>query len=74
MSIRFPEGVIVRNTGTIIASAYIAVILAALLLGPLVILHGYRAWWLVIFYAGTAIAITGGIISHSRFVRRNKES
>jgi hypothetical protein len=65
MSITFPEGVIVR-TGTIIASAYITVILAALVLGPLVLLHGYRAWWLVIFYAGTAIAITGGIISHGR--------
>jgi hypothetical protein len=66
MSITFPEGVIVRTTGTIIAGAYIAVILAALLLGPLVILHGYRAWWLVIFYAGTAVAIIGGLISRSR--------
>jgi hypothetical protein len=66
MSITFPEGVIVRTTGTIIASAYIAVILAALVLGPLVLLHGYRAWWLVIFYAGTAVAVIGGIISRSR--------
>ena len=66
MSITFPEGVIVRTTGTIIASAYIAVILAALVLGPLVLLHGYRAWWLVIFYAGMAIAIIGGIIGHGR--------
>ncbi len=55
-----------RTAGTIIASAYIAVILAALLLGPLVLLHGYRAWWLVIFYAGMAIAIIGGIISRGR--------
>ena len=55
-----------RTTGTIIASAYIAVILAALVLGPLVLLHGYRAWWLVIFYAGAAIAIIGGIISRDR--------
>ena len=55
-----------RTTGTIIAGAYIAVILAALVLGPLVLLHGYRAWWLVIFYAGTAVAIIGGIISRSR--------
>ena len=74
MSITFPEGVIVRTTGTIIASAYIAVILAALVLGPLIILHGYRAWWLVTFYAGAAIAITGGIISRSRIVRRNRKS
>ena len=74
MSITFPGGAIVRTTGTIIAGAYIAVILAALVLGPLVVLHGYRAWWLVVFYAGAAIAISGGIISHSRFVRRNRES
>ena len=62
-----------RTTGTIIASAYIAVILAALVLGPLIILHGYRAWWLVTFYAGAAIAITGGIISRHRIVRRKQE-
>ena len=55
-----------RTIGTIIASAYVGVILAALLLGPLVLLHGYRAWWLVIFYAGMAIAIIGGIIGHGR--------
>jgi hypothetical protein len=73
MSITFPEGVIVRTTGTIIASAYIAAILAALVLCPLVILHGYRAWWLVTFYAGAAIAIIGGGISRYRFVRRNRE-
>ena len=66
MSITFPGGVIVRTIGTIIASAYVGVILAALLLGPLVLLHGYRAWWLVIFYAGMAIAIIGGIIGHGR--------
>jgi hypothetical protein len=66
MSITFPEGVIVRTIGTIIASAYITVILAALVLGPLVLLHGYRAWWLVIFYAGAAIAVIGGLISHGR--------
>ena len=61
-----------RTTGTIIAGAYIAVILAALVLGPLVLLHGYRAWWLVIFYAGTAVAIIGGIISRGRGRRAAK--
>ena len=66
MSITFPEGVIVRIIGTIIASAYIAVILAALVLGPLVILHGYRAWWLVTFYAVVAVAVIGGLISRYR--------
>ena len=55
-----------RTVGTIIAGAYIAVILAALLLGSLVLLHGYRAWWLVIFYAGTAVAVIGGLISRGR--------
>jgi hypothetical protein len=72
MSITFPERVIVRTIGTIIASAYIAVILAALLLGPLVLLHGYRAWWLVIFYAGTAVAVIGGLISRRRFVGQGR--
>ena len=63
-----------RITGTIIASAYIAVILAALVLGPLIILHGYHAWWLVTFYAVVAIAIIGGSISRYRMVRRNRKS
>ena len=63
-----------RTTGTIIASAYIAVILAALVLGPLVILHGYRAWWLVTFYAGAAIAILGGIISRHRILAAQRRS
>ena len=42
-----------------------------LALGPLVILHGYRAWWLDIFYAVIAIATIGGIISHYRTARQN---
>lgn len=71
MSITFPEGAIMRKAGTVILGAYIAVLLAALLLGPLVILHGYRAWWLDIFYAVIAIATIGGIISHYRTARQN---
>jgi hypothetical protein len=63
MSIAFPEGVIVRSAGTIILSAYIAVLLAALFFGPLIILHGYRAWWLVTFYAVAVCAYVGGSIS-----------
>ena len=74
MSITFPEGVIVRTINTIIASAYITVILAALVLGPLIVLHGYRAWWLVVFYAGLAGAVIGGNISHHRIARRNRKS
>jgi len=68
------ELVIVRNTGTIILSAYIAVLMAALLLGPLIVLHGYRAWWLVTFYAVLASAAIGGSISRYRMVRRNRKS
>ncbi len=74
MSIAFPEGVIVRVVNTIIGSAYTAVILAALILGPLVLLHGYREWWLVIVYAVVACAVVGGLISHHRMVRQNKMS
>jgi H+/Cl- antiporter ClcA len=74
MSITFPEGVIVRNTGTVILSAYIAVIMAALLLGPLIVLHGYRQWWLVVFYAGAVIGSIGGGLSHYRMVLRNRRS
>jgi hypothetical protein len=42
MSIAFPEEVIV-SVGKIILNAYIFVLLAALLLGSLIVLHGYRA-------------------------------
>ena len=63
-----------RIIGTIIASAYIAVILAALVLGPLVILHGYRAWWLVTFYAVVAVAVTGGLVSRYRFSAAQRRS
>ena len=63
-----------RAIGTIIASAYIAVILAALVLGPLVILHGYRAWWLVTFYAGAAVAIIGGIISRRSLAAQRRST
>jgi hypothetical protein len=67
----FPEGVVVKNAGTIILSAYIAVLMAALLLGPLVLLRGYRAWWLVTFYALLVCAAIGGTINHYRVAGRN---
>jgi hypothetical protein len=73
MSIGFPEGVIVR-AGNIILSAYIGVLMAALILGPLVILHGYRAWWLDIFYALLFIAAIGGGSSHFGAARQAKRS
>ena len=63
-----------RNTGTIILGAYMLVLLAALVFGPLIILHGYRAWWLVTFYAVAASAAIGGSISRYRIVRRSRKS
>lgn len=73
MSITFPEGAIVRKVGTVTLDAYVAVLLAALFLGPLIILHGYRAWWLDTFYAVVVIATIGGIISHYRIGNRSAD-
>jgi hypothetical protein len=44
------------------------------LLGPLILLHGYRAWWLDVFYAVLVSAAIGGSISRYRMVRRNRKS
>ena len=63
-----------RSAGTIILNAYIAVILVVLVWGPLIVLHGYRAWWLVTFYAVVAVATIGGIFSHYRVGQRSKTS
>ncbi|WP_300606765.1 hypothetical protein [Trebonia sp.] len=63
-----------RTTGTIILNAYIAVILAALVWGPLIVLHGYREWWLVTFYAVVAVGTIAGIISHYRVALRSSKS
>ncbi len=57
-----------------IFGAYIAVCTAALILGPLIILHGYRAWWLDVGYGVLAIAAIGGNIAHYRTARRNGHS
>jgi hypothetical protein len=74
MSIAFPEGVIVRTIRIFIFSAYMTVCVAALILGPLIILHGYRAWWVDTFYGALGIAAIGGNISHYRTARRNNHS
>lgn len=63
-----------RTTGTIVLNAYIAVILIALVGGPLIVLHGYREWWLVTFYAAVAAGTIGGIISHYRVALRSRKS
>jgi hypothetical protein len=59
---------------TIIINAYILAILAVMVWGPLVALHGYRQWWVVVFYAAAASGIIGGTISHYRIVRRNRSA
>jgi sterol desaturase/sphingolipid hydroxylase (fatty acid hydroxylase superfamily) len=72
MSITSPEGVIV--IGKTIMNAYAALILAILVLGPLILLHGYRVWWVVVIYAAFATGTVGGIFSHYRVVRRDRKS
>jgi general stress protein CsbA len=74
MSIAFPEGVIVRTAGTIILTAYIAIIMVALFLGPLILLHGYRQWWLVTFDVVFACAFIGGSIRHYTVVGPSTKS
>lgn len=61
-----------KNLTTIISDAYMAVILVVFVLGPLILLHGYRQWWVVTFYALFAIATIGGSIARYRLVRRNR--
>lgn len=63
-----------RTTGTIVMNAYAALILAILVLGPLILMHGYRVWWVDIIYAAFAIGTVGGIFSHYRMVGRNRKS
>lgn len=62
---------IIRKT---IFGAYMAVCLAALILGPLVLLHGYRAWWLDIGFGVLAVAAIGGNVAHYRVAPRNGHS
>ena len=59
---------------TAFLGTYIAILMAALILGPLVLLHGYREWWLVVFYAVFACATIGGIISHYSAGSRHSET
>jgi phosphotransferase system glucose/maltose/N-acetylglucosamine-specific IIC component len=71
MSITFPEAVIV-SVKTII-TAYTLAILAVMVWGPLIALHGYRQWWVVLFYAIAASAAICGIISRYRIIRRDRK-
>jgi len=58
----------------IISDAYMMVILAVSIWGPLIALHGYRQWWVVTFYALFASAVIGGSISRYRLVRQNRSA
>jgi hypothetical protein len=58
----------------IVLSAYFATWLAAFIVGPLVLMHGYRQWWLVTLYALLAVAAAAGSISHYRTERRSRKS
>ncbi len=59
---------------TIFTDAYMAILLAVLVWGPLFALHGYRQWWCLMFYAIVAAGTIGGIISHYRMPRGNGHS
>ena len=54
---------IIRKT---IFAAYMTVCIVALIFGPLIVLHGYRAWWLDLFDGALVFAVVGGTISHYR--------
>ena len=62
---------IIRAT---IFSAYMTVCIVAVTLGPLIVLHGYRVWWLDVADGALACALIGGNIAHYRTTRRNGHS
>jgi hypothetical protein len=64
----------VSSAQNVIIAAYITAIVALFLVYPLVVMRGYRTWWVVLFYAIFVGAAIGGSISHYRLVRRNRKS
>jgi hypothetical protein len=60
----------IKNT---FISAYFAAWLAASVVVPLYVWHGYRQWWLVTFYAILVATAAAGSISHYRTARRNRK-
>jgi hypothetical protein len=52
------------RTQNVIIGAYITAIVAVFLVYPLVVMHGYHTWWVVLFYAIFVGAAIGGSISH----------
>jgi hypothetical protein len=57
----------------LILRVYITAIVAVFLWGPLIALHGYRQWWVLMFYATFASAVVAGGISHYGIVRRKRK-
>jgi hypothetical protein len=64
----------VRIIRAAIFSAYMTVCVVGLILGPLIVLHGYRVWWLDVPDGVLACAAIGGNIAHYRTARRNGHS
>ena len=62
------------RTQNVVIGAYITAIVAVFLVYPLIVMHGYRQWWVVLFYAVFAGAAIGGSISRYRIVRRSRKS
>ncbi|MGH3255494.1 MAG: hypothetical protein ACRDOU_08810 [Streptosporangiaceae bacterium] len=56
------------------SNAYMAVLLVVFVLGPLIVMHGYRVWWVDTFYAAFAVATISGSIGRYRLVRRNRRA
>ena len=57
-----------------IFSAYMTVCILGMILGPLIVLHGYRAWWLDIAFGVLGIAAIGGNIAHYSAARRTTDA
>jgi hypothetical protein len=64
--------VIVSNTrsiGQIIMGLYITFIMVLFIWLPMIKLHGYRQWWVDLFYGSFAFGVVGGSVSRYRMVR-----
>jgi hypothetical protein len=58
-----------RSIGQIIMGIYITFILVLFIWLPLIKLHGYRQWWVDLFYGSFALGVVGGTISRYRSSR-----
>jgi hypothetical protein len=51
-----------RGPGQVLIGLYIAVVLVLFIWLPLIRLHGYRIWWVDLFYGSFAVGVVGGVI------------